>query len=202
MPTVGVHIPLYSGQTGFTLYLYDGDALINSGGDALTETPLNVGYFTASVSESLVGTLLAVVENSGGAPVYQEWLYSGQSIAGPLQVGVPAVSQVSKRVSGTNLTAYVGEQVTFTIYPLDANGDAINPSGFTLEVVIENQDWTDRELIEDGAISKTSTSFSFTVAAATNSAEGILKWSARKSNTKEVVAHGDYRIAYAAIQDS
>jgi hypothetical protein len=62
MTTVSIHMPENTGLTGFTLYLRntsDG-TLLNTGGDALTESPASSGRFTATVAESWAETLAAV----------------------------------------------------------------------------------------------------------------------------------------------
>ena len=81
MATVGIHMALYSGQTGMKIYLYSGGSLLNSGGDTLTESG-STGYFDATVDESLSATYSVTVEDSGGTPVYEDKLYEGETVVG------------------------------------------------------------------------------------------------------------------------
>jgi len=70
------------GLTGFTLYLRktsDG-TLVNTGGDALTESPASSGRFTATVAESWTETLAAVVLDSNSLAVRDGWLAVGETV--------------------------------------------------------------------------------------------------------------------------
>lgn len=81
MPTVSIHMPEQSGETGLSLYLRkvsDG-ALLNAGGDALTESPASSGRFTATVAETISETLHAAVV-SGGVTVRDGWVAAGETI--------------------------------------------------------------------------------------------------------------------------
>lgn len=81
MPTVSIHMPEQSGQTGQLLYLRktsDG-TLLNAGGDALTESPASSGRFTATVAETISETLQAAVV-SGGLTVRDGWVAAGETI--------------------------------------------------------------------------------------------------------------------------
>lgn len=94
MPTVSIHMPEQSGQTGQLLYLRstsDG-ALLNAGGDALTESPASSGRFTATVAESITETLHAAVV-SGSLTVRDGWMASGETI---VRDGYPALSSVER----------------------------------------------------------------------------------------------------------
>ena len=82
MTIVAIHMAENLGLTGFTLYLRktsDG-TLVNTGGDALTESPASSGRFTATVAESWTETLAAVVLDSNSLAVRDGWLASGETI--------------------------------------------------------------------------------------------------------------------------
>ena len=82
MTTVSIHMPENTGLTGFTLYLRktsDG-TLVNTGGDALTESPASSGRFTATVAESWTETLAAVVLDSNSLAVRDGWLAVGETV--------------------------------------------------------------------------------------------------------------------------
>ena len=82
MTIVSIHMAENLGLTGFTLYLRktsDG-TLVNTGGDALTESPASSGRFTATVAESWTETLAAVVLDSNSLAVRDGWLAVGETI--------------------------------------------------------------------------------------------------------------------------
>lgn len=82
MTTVSIHMPEQSGQAGLSLYLRktsDG-TLINTGGDALIESPASSGRFAADVAESWDETLAAAVVNGSSLTVRDGWLASGSVI--------------------------------------------------------------------------------------------------------------------------
>ena len=91
MTTVSIHMPENTGLTGFTLFLRktsDG-TLVNTNGDALTESPASSGRFTATVAEAWTETLAAVVLDSNSLAVRDGWLANGETI---VRDGYPAGS--------------------------------------------------------------------------------------------------------------
>lgn len=83
MPTIMVHAPELSGISGLLLWLYaDADcALLNAGGDALTESGTGKGLFTAEVAEAVAALHRADVTNAAGTLVYRSgWLIAGGSV--------------------------------------------------------------------------------------------------------------------------
>jgi hypothetical protein len=131
----------------------------------------------------------------------QEMLTNQSTIINNIGGGLPASSRSAIRASGTTLSAFVGEEITFTIFPLDALGNEIDPTLFTLRVVIEEQDKTDVQVIEDVDLTKTSISYSFTVTSATTATARTLRWSARQTASNLVFSQGTLNIVYAAILD-
>lgn len=82
MIVVSIHMPEQSGQSNLTLLLRqtsDG-ALLNTGGDALSESPASSGRFVATVAETWTETLAASVRNAGSLTVRDGWLASGETI--------------------------------------------------------------------------------------------------------------------------
>jgi hypothetical protein len=82
MTTVSIHMPEQSGQSGLTLFLRktsDG-TLLNTGGDALSESPASSGRFVATVAETWAETLAAAVRNASSLTVRDGWLASGETI--------------------------------------------------------------------------------------------------------------------------
>jgi hypothetical protein len=75
-------MPEQSGQTGLTLFLRNASdgALLNAGGDALTESPASSGRFTADVAETWAETLAASVRNASSLTIRDGWLAVGETI--------------------------------------------------------------------------------------------------------------------------
>ena len=129
MTTVSIHMPENTGLTGFTLYLRktsDG-TLVNTDGDALTESPASSGRFTATVAESWTETLAAVVLDGSSLAVRDGWLAVGETIvrdgypggltskqdatltAIATAVSGGAIEPTSRVASGGTITAYIGD---------------------------------------------------------------------------------------------
>lgn len=83
MPTVAVQVSAFTGDTGLSLWLYNAltGTLLNSGGDALTETGAT-GYFTANVAESLGNNDYTAVVRKSGAAVFDGVLHSSRTTVG------------------------------------------------------------------------------------------------------------------------
>lgn len=80
MPTIAVHAPELSGETGLTLYLWTlAGSLLNTGGDALEESPASSGRFSATVAETPDATLHARIHDAGGI-VREGWLPNGTTL--------------------------------------------------------------------------------------------------------------------------
>lgn len=94
MPTtITIHAPELTGESNLSLYLRTlAGALVNDGGDELTEDPSASGLFAASVSEDLsaVGLLHARVHDPAGV-VRDGWLPQGATL---VQDGYPATIEV------------------------------------------------------------------------------------------------------------
>lgn len=98
MASVAVHLPFYSGDAGLVLKLYNGSSLVNTGGDALTESGAS-GYFEATVDEALSGVLSRRVEDAAGNLIYQDWLDTDVSLVhGMLTAGGAALSDIRDEV--------------------------------------------------------------------------------------------------------
>lgn len=98
----------------------------------------------------------------------------------------------------TTLTAYVGETRTHTVTTVDDDGNAVNCSAMTLEVIVEQMDRTDVVTIPNASITKTSTTVSFAVSALSHTVEANWRWALRRTDTNVVLMHGAYVVEYAA----
>jgi hypothetical protein len=105
---------------------------------------------------------------------------------------------VMSRTNATTLEAYVGETYTHTITTVDADGNAVDCSGMTLEVVIEKLDRTDVVTIANASITKTTTTVAFAVANTDHTTEANYRWALRRTDTGVVIMQGPYIVHYAA----
>ena len=201
MPTVRVQLSQFSGASDLTLWLYNSGSLLNTGGDSLVETG-STGSFTASVAETISTDLVAVVKQAGVA-VYDDFLHLGNDEIG-LGRGVliqSVAGTVVSRTAATKLQAFVGEQLTHTISTVDADGNAVDCSGLTLEVVIESLSRTDILVISNASIAKTITTVAFTVGESYHKNEKNYRWALRRTDTGVVIMYGPYVIEHAPHQD-
>lgn len=208
MATVKVFMPDEIGNTSHTLYLYkssDG-TLLNTGGDALTETGAS-GWFSATVAETLAETYGGFVHNSAAALVHYGFLYLTTTVldssTAVSTVSVSSVTSVSRHV-GSTLKAYVGEDVTFPpLATYDVDGTILDTTAITLEVIIEGRRGkADVVVIADGSLTKTSTTVQFTSTSAANTSEAQKTWAVRRTDSNTVVNSGEYVVDYAANNDA
>jgi hypothetical protein len=80
MPDIAWTAPELTGETGLTLYLYTtAGVLINTDGDALSESPASSGRFVATVAESISSIASARLHDAVG-PVRDGWLPVGSTL--------------------------------------------------------------------------------------------------------------------------
>jgi hypothetical protein len=80
MPDIAWTAPELSGETGLTLFLYTtAGVLINTDGDALSESPASSGRFVATVAESISAIASARLHDAVG-PVRDGWLAVGSTL--------------------------------------------------------------------------------------------------------------------------
>lgn len=189
------------------------EATNRKGTYAAAFTDLAAGTYNLTAFKDSVGVarwITTTLAAEGTYPSYESvWLHGGQAGSAnglgdwatdsDVSISlVPAYSQISSRVAGDTLRAFLNEATTFTVAPLDADGNAVNTSGMTLEVVIEDGKRADLETIANASITKTSTTYTFTVSAATNANEMPNgKWSCRRTDTDVVIGVGPYVVDYA-----
>jgi len=80
MPDIAWTAPELTGETGLMLYLYTtAGVLINTDGDALSESPASSGRFVATVAESISAIASARLHDAVG-PVRDGWLAVGSTL--------------------------------------------------------------------------------------------------------------------------
>jgi hypothetical protein len=183
----------------YTAHIQNTSSQVIAYGD-FDSTSLYVGRLTTS--DATAANQTTIISDIAGIDTDVQTVLTNQStIINNIGGGLPASSRSAIRASGTTLSAFVGEEITFTIFPLDALGNEIDPTLYTLRVVVEEQDKTDVQIIEDVDLTKTSTSYSFTITSATTATARTLRWSARQTASNLVFSQGTLNIAYAAILD-
>lgn len=115
-------------------------------------------------------------------------------------IGQLVIGQTQDDAATTTLTAFLNETKTFTITTLDSDGNAVDLSALTLQVVIEDcVTGTDIEVIANASITKTTTTISFATASTTNDVAGVnYRWACRRTDTNEVKMYGPYQVKVAA----
>ena len=108
----------------------------------------------------------------------------------------PIQSVTPQRTNETTLKAYLNETVSFTVLPVDADGDPVDTTALTLAVVIEDRQTTDVETITDASITKTATSYTFSTSTS-NTTLGQKRWSCRNTANANVISTGQYVVTYA-----
>ena len=109
----------------------------------------------------------------------------------------PVISNSPQRTNETTLKAYIGESSPFDVAVVDAQGNPVDTTGMTLQVTIEDRQTNDVEVIADGAITKTATSYSFTTVTS-NTTLGQKTWSCRNIASGDlVISTGNYVVSPA-----
>lgn len=176
--TAGAHDWTHQGDGMYSIEIPASGGTINNDSEGF-------GWFTGKITGVLPfrGPMIAF-----GA----SWLQAG--------LGSLVIGQVEDGASTTTLTAYLNEAKTFTITTLDPDGNAVDLSSYTLQVVIEDAaTGTDIQVIANAAITKTSTTISFATLATTNDVANVnYRWACRRTDTNEVKLHGPYQVKVAA----
>lgn len=213
MATVGVHLPLLTGQT-LTLKLYprnSGSIANGASGDSLTES--GTGYFTATVAESLTGIHRADVLQSSTLK-YQGWVNMSNDPAyvdDPSQT-VSVVSTVVGRyddatATSVNIECKVGETgVAKSVTVEDSSGDPVDLTDWGAKVlVIERTDRTaDVQVVPNASITVSGTSnqtFTFTPSSTVLANPGDFLWSLREDSSGEVIIDGRLTVSYSPLED-
>lgn len=116
---------------------------------------------------------------------------------------LPMNAAVQNRVDGTTIQLFFGEVISVAIAITDAEGDAVNLAGRTLQIVIEGRTRVDRAVIENGAISRSGSTISFFPPSGITAKVGQRRWSLRDVTTgvDVVLAYGLLNVVYAPKTD-
>ncbi len=125
---------------------------------------------------------------------------------GVLAIAEVSVTPVQGLLSGslsgtTNVTIYQDETKSLSIGVTDIDGNAVDVSGMTLEIVIEDIEGNDIATIVDGSITKVTSTVTFEIPPAASAKVGDYQWSLRRSAGNAVLMHGVWTVKYAADND-
>ena len=135
MPTVKVHAPELAGSTGLKLWIYSASAaaLLNAGGDDLTESAN--GLFAATVAENWESLQRADIKDSNGLVLRSGWLAVGATEVHPRFVGADddTLEGLSDQLASSSPTlmvmttiATLTSQTVFTLTAGSADNDVYN----------------------------------------------------------------------------
>lgn len=201
----------FQAPTGLTLtakLFAEGSDTVAYTASAVTEQTNRKGIYRATFS-SVSADDYQLIALDGTVPVAIWWAYvedtattfiTGERV-GYLNgsIYIPnLVGQVVARGAQTTLEAFIGETYTHTIVTVDGDGNAVDCSAMTLEVVIEKLDRTDVVTIANASITKTTTTVAFAVANTYHTTEANYRWALRRTDTGVVIMHGPYVVQYAA----
>lgn len=139
MPTITIIMTRQVGETGLTLFLRreSSGALLNAGGDALTESPADSGYFIATVAEVIDEICSAVVTDAIGPVDGGGWLPKGGTLITdtyPYAVGALTVEQAAQLDAIEAKTAQITGARLQVVGPVTPGGDIL---------LIVNKDYVD-----------------------------------------------------------
>ena len=130
-------------------------------------------------------------------------VHAVQDIADAIELTVlPLDATVVDRVAGTTINLFTDETPVVVVAVVDADGNNVDLTSLSLEVIIELRPSTDVVVIADGSITHSNGSFAFTVPSAVTNAPRACKWALRKTNDDSVLVQGDLFVNYAPSNDA
>jgi hypothetical protein len=140
----------------------------------------------------------AAVKNSAAIVFFEQGVVEGSSA-----IVAPVVGNAPERVEGTTLKAFVGEDWSQPVSGFDTNGNIIDWTLLgALVFVLEGQSSTDKLVIADANITKTTTAFQVAIPRAYNKADKMYNWAIKVVGTQEPVLYGNYLVEYVAQVDA
>lgn len=178
--------------------------------DRTTDSLEAIASTGGSLTVDQAGTLAdlkEMIENDGtaSAAFTATALANAGGGGGGVNVIMPPITAVSTdRAEEETLRFYVGETINATVTILDADGDAVDLSSYTLRLVFEKPDRTDLSVIESGSITVSgggNNIITFAVPSTLTTKERMGKWSLRHTTNGMVLAGGVYHVEYRALKD-
>lgn len=169
---------------------------------AYTENPSVNGEYSATLDDM---TDYVVRQQAGGSPASTDTAVAAVTnsitLTSAAVTVTPVQGVVSSPVTATNITVFKGETKTIAIAVTDADGNAVDVSGMTLEVAIEDLSGTDIASVADGSITKVTSTASFNAPSAATSSVGEYVWAMRQTTGDAVLMHGRWTVLNAADVD-
>ena len=101
----------------------------------------------------------------------------------------------NRSLGNNRLTVFVGETSSLTlITPTDLSGE-------TLELTFDDSNEAEVGVIEDGSLTKTSSSVTWSFTSAITATAQLLNYSLRRTSDKEVFLRGECNVEYAPLKD-
>lgn len=125
-----------------------------------------------------------------------------QDIADAIELTVlPLDATVVDRVAGTTINLFTNETPVVVVAVVDADGNNVDLTSLSLEIIIELRPSSDIVVVADGSITHSDGSFAFTVPSAVTDAARACKWALRKTTDSSVLVQGDLFVNYAPTND-
>lgn len=202
----------FSATTGLTLtakmFAVGSDTV--AGSVSATEKTNHKSRYTATFTDLAAGDYLlsAFVSSTGGFANEKYTIlaatntyYPFSEINSPTLTVIPATATSIDRVNGTSISCFAGELATVSVSVTDQDGNAVDLSGMTLELVVEAATTTDVVVIADADITVNGSTFSFDLTAGITASERLWQWALRNTSDESVQAHGTIEVNYAPTAD-
>mgnify|MGYP000356718325 CR=1 FL=1 len=180
----------------------------NPAGYSMTEVSTGL-YLSDDIPEALTGDFYVYATDADGDLAFtgyvtvQDNTETHDCYESPILVAIlrkalllgAGDATVPIRMYESELTIFIKETHTLTIQTGDYTGK-------TLRFVFEGKDRSDLAVIDDGDITKTSSSISIAIPPAVTASERNLRWSVRDvANGDEVLLYGTATVTYAPIKN-
>lgn len=160
---------------------------------ALTPSDISSGTTFDNTTDSL-----EAVRDRGDAA----WTTGGGGGGGGTVVTLPSSVNQLSRVEGTEITAFVNENLVISQSVYDASSDPVNLSAYTLKFVIATKNETHVLTITSGinVTGADSNTYSLTLPDTFTDTLGSYQYSLRDASSDIVLAHGPLLVRYAATE--
>lgn len=171
---------------------------------ALAEDGTIPGRFTGVLDDSY-GNVWYAFDGTSAPTTYDPSASNGPKFSYDLREGTPFGSSVIftgtqvERVNGTTIVVFKDEATPVTVTLSTGSF-----TGLTLRFAVEDRSGTDVLVIENGSITRTSSTFTVTIPSSITGSLGSYAWSMRDitGGVNTVLLHGVLSVRYAAGKDA
>lgn len=167
----------------------------------------NEAFYTITWSSTVAsGTYWLILFADDVALAQETVTVSGDNVTTVVSEGSSAITVLplagvqQDRTVGTTISLFVGESASVSIAVVDSTGAAVDLSGMVLTIVFEDRAGADIAQIDDGEISVSSSTVSFSVPSVVTESPRSLLWSLRSEDF--LLLHGTCEVAYAPQVDA